>query len=805
MTMQHVGRVHLKRGYCGAPAHGSVLQRACACGQPVASAGECAACRQRRLDLQRQTGSAESPAAAPPAVREVLRSPGRALEPDTRAFMESRLGHDFSGVRVHTGARAAASARAVNARAYTAGSHVVFGSGHYRPVTTPGRRLLAHELTHVVQQRQGTAQAQTSTLTITAPGDAAEREAEHVAGATMAGAAPSPIRERAGGALARAVLDIDQIAADTDSFAGVRLPFNRSMIPIALLFALHGGHASGEIARAADYPTTFSAPADKTKPVATLPKADASPPLSNIAVEGHFFPSLLPVKGRALIIGGFHGDEQPGWQVTDALVAELSKPGAAAMLAFNTIIVPRLNAAAISDELAGVRMWRNRCNRQLVDLNRNFPTGNKPKDTDCVNTEGAPIQPEVQAVIDIIKKFKPDRIVSTHAITNPRSAGIFADPNQDPRAIELARGMASTLVHESDRPSNKLGPGAGDFNPVYPGDKPGVVGAGTSLGAWAPTAVAGKKTPVITIEAPGFKPLGSGPGDAARTVEGYLRPLRAFLGAPGDLATAADNDILADIDAFNAADKLAFLTGALPSKNAIFSRIKLRVDTAVAKLNAMKPPKPVKVVSWLRLATESLPGATPQAKIVFDKFFLTGSRARGWDTLPDQYFTDGDRSKGVDRAKWLASPAKERLDVILKFSSLPGASRHHWGTEVDLNSTEVVDWQAASGGKPEGKYHALGQWLPANAPKAGLVQVYTPGRSGGYSEEAWHYSYAPIAIGLRSRYKKEVNLQNDVVAKVVAEFQKRATAAGQTVPSDLESALKKINISDLVHNIGPGL
>jgi hypothetical protein len=407
--------------------------------------------------------------------------------------------------------------------------------------------------------------------------------------------------------------------------------------------------------------------------------------------------------------------------------------------------------------------------------------------------------------MDIITKFKPDRIVSTHAITNPRSAGIFADPNQDPRAIELARGMASTLVHASDRPHNKLGPGTGDFNPVYPGDKPGVVGAGTSLGAWAPTAVAGKTTPVITVEAPGFKPLGTGPGDSARTVEGFLRPLRAFLGAPGDLATAADRDILQDIDAFNAADKLAFLTGALPSKNAIFQRIKLRVDTAVAKLNAMKPPTRVKPVSWLRLATEALPGATPQAKIVFDKFFLTGRRARGWDTLPDKYFKNGDRSKGVDRTKWLATPAKERLDIILRFSSLPGASRHHWGTEVDLNSTEVVDWQPAVGGKPAGKYHALGQWLPINAPKVGLVQSYTPGRSGGYFEEAWHYSYAPIAIGLRTRYNKEVNLQNDVVAKVVAEFQKRATAAGEKVPADLESALKKINVSDLVNNIGPGL
>jgi outer membrane protein OmpA-like peptidoglycan-associated protein len=67
--------------------------------------------------------------------------------------MESRLGHDFGRVRVHTGPRAAESARSIDARAYTAGRDVVFDSGTYRPGTSAGKRLLAHELTHVVQQR----------------------------------------------------------------------------------------------------------------------------------------------------------------------------------------------------------------------------------------------------------------------------------------------------------------------------------------------------------------------------------------------------------------------------------------------------------------------------------------------------------------------------------------------------------------------------------------------------------------------------------------------------------------------------
>ena len=157
---------------------------------------------------RQQIGAAARPAVShraevPPVVHEVLRSPGQTLEPATRAFMESRFGHDFrqvpvappsadrvvapsdhpseqqadrlaaavaradapsaglprtrgfdfGDVRVHTDSRAAESADSLNARAYTVGQHVVFGAGEYSPASAAGRRLLAHELTHVVQQR----------------------------------------------------------------------------------------------------------------------------------------------------------------------------------------------------------------------------------------------------------------------------------------------------------------------------------------------------------------------------------------------------------------------------------------------------------------------------------------------------------------------------------------------------------------------------------------------------------------------------------------------------------------------------
>jgi uncharacterized protein DUF4157 len=88
----------------------------------------------------------------PPVVEEVVNSVGRPLEADTRALMEPRFGHDFGDVRLHFDDKAAQSANAVDATAFTLTNHIVFGQGQYQPRTEKGQRLLAHELTHVVQQ-----------------------------------------------------------------------------------------------------------------------------------------------------------------------------------------------------------------------------------------------------------------------------------------------------------------------------------------------------------------------------------------------------------------------------------------------------------------------------------------------------------------------------------------------------------------------------------------------------------------------------------------------------------------------------
>jgi len=184
------------------PARGGMLQRSCSCGARTVAGGECEACSRKRL--QGSAGSNSDTATVPPIVNEALSSPGQPLDSETRTFMETRFPHDFSGVplqaqtpatstlevnrpddtyeqqakqtandvmarsepaaestpvltdvRIHADSRAAESAQALNARAYTIGSHIVFDRGEYEPSTSKGRQLLAHELTHVAQQTGG--------------------------------------------------------------------------------------------------------------------------------------------------------------------------------------------------------------------------------------------------------------------------------------------------------------------------------------------------------------------------------------------------------------------------------------------------------------------------------------------------------------------------------------------------------------------------------------------------------------------------------------------------------------------------
>src|SRR3984893_8570267 len=158
------------------------------------------------MHLQKTAGNATVSAAleeqeTSPVKDVVGRGGGSPLDRDTRGFMESRLGADFSDVRVHTDGKATESARSVQAHAYTVGNDVVFQSDKYAPESASGKRLLAHELTRVVQQRSGPVDGSPAAggIQISHPSDRFEQAAETSADRRMSFAAPSAESHAAAG------------------------------------------------------------------------------------------------------------------------------------------------------------------------------------------------------------------------------------------------------------------------------------------------------------------------------------------------------------------------------------------------------------------------------------------------------------------------------------------------------------------------------------------------------------------------------------------------------------------------------
>lgn len=170
-----------------APTPVRVLQRQCACGSHAPHGAQCDGCRKERSALQRRPLGGREPSSVPPIVHDVLRSPGQPLDPGIRAAMEPQFGRDLSRVRVHAGPKAAESARAVDAAAYTVGRDIVWGPSAYAPQSAAGRRLLAHEIAHTVQQGSAATHGE---IEIGDSGSAAERQADAAAsrGASGVGA-----------------------------------------------------------------------------------------------------------------------------------------------------------------------------------------------------------------------------------------------------------------------------------------------------------------------------------------------------------------------------------------------------------------------------------------------------------------------------------------------------------------------------------------------------------------------------------------------------------------------------------------
>jgi GH24 family phage-related lysozyme (muramidase) len=169
------------------PLAAAMLQRKCAGARPSAGSCHCEACAKDKAGAGH--AAHDRAEAAPPIVHQVLNTSGQALDTATRGSMEQRFGHDFGRVRIHADGKADASARAVGASAYAVGPHIVFARGQYAPATRAGAMLLAHELTHVLQQP---ARARLGAIHLGEAGDAHEREADSIAARVMNDASAMP-------------------------------------------------------------------------------------------------------------------------------------------------------------------------------------------------------------------------------------------------------------------------------------------------------------------------------------------------------------------------------------------------------------------------------------------------------------------------------------------------------------------------------------------------------------------------------------------------------------------------------------
>ena len=117
------------------------------------------------------------PDARDPRIQNIRNTGGKSLEPALRTKLEQAFKHSFDHVRIHTSGADAESAQALNAHAFTSGSHIYFDAGQFNPGTHAGMELLAHELTHVVQFDQGRIRSQSSEMEVSKPTDAVEVEA----------------------------------------------------------------------------------------------------------------------------------------------------------------------------------------------------------------------------------------------------------------------------------------------------------------------------------------------------------------------------------------------------------------------------------------------------------------------------------------------------------------------------------------------------------------------------------------------------------------------------------------------------
>ncbi|MER6764810.1 MULTISPECIES: eCIS core domain-containing protein [Amycolatopsis] len=425
----------------------------------------------------------EAPAAAPPIVHEVLSSPGQPLAPDTQAVMGSELDCDFSEVRVHTDPRAAESAAAVDAAAYTVGQHIVFGAGRYQPLSAAGHRLLAHELAHTQQQSTAAAPAN---LRVGTAEDSTEPDARRVAAGGRAPVSAGPVMLRRSPLTDELTTDLrtggkggvftrlrarGPITQDPDLGPWIdrNFPGDTDDRWLAKELAAHGAEPRWTTGAFAERERRASAGHWDPEPGNIEASFDVGHGPNPI--QAFYFPGKT--NRHAMIVGGVHGTEAAGVQVVEMLLQILRTPdaqGKPRVPTFSVIVVPTLfpaNYAARSRQSPGG-----------IDPNRNLPArgkvasskvdehqgpidaNNNPVRPDAVapvdkehrplDAQNRPVLPENLVLLDLVDRFRPERIAMVHGVTGGPNAGVSTDPRPGHDQPAVTDKTGATVTPEGD-------------------------------------------------------------------------------------------------------------------------------------------------------------------------------------------------------------------------------------------------------------------------------------------------------------------------------------------------------------------
>ncbi len=708
-----------------------------------------------------------------------LRGGGQSLSVSERAFFEPRFGQDFSNVRLHTDARAAGTAHAVNAKAYTIGNDVVFGSGYYAPGTDGGRRLLAHELVHTMQQSGGGPRRLQRMPAVETDFQSTTSSAAaclvHLHGdERTAFAAAQNIRSR----YCTNLVFLRNSSRCVDIAPGCKADPNRIFDTAHPEKAFTDTCPCPAVGRWQRLTPREKARMSPTAVAALRARFDAGMNGLN-AFIGSVRPALATCRGGTgaapLPVVAFHNNT-PGAPLS---IDSYSRGGneSAATETDRTRLTP--TAAAATGSGSGSAAGGSSAPPAPV-ANPNV----QPEDPAVLRTDHDNFFLTTQPADFFTLRGGNYNVVLQS--TNPPDDGSLSVALRSDRYInfevedarENARGRQllamDITMGEAAMASLRIPPGPCAQPAAQPAPATGSPGSATAPAATTPAAtIPAATTPAATTPAPMPRETTTLVRETAYTASS--RGCRGFVDQTDfDAAKARWAVVIARMPVMAVLDWMVGRT-APPAAARREAQAQLNCMLAGLRASARANPTLLQLPSRFNIvrgyASDAAQSGIWNRKFRFEQWNRT--RAQFDRITPHAVSTCGPQI-GVAGSKWdpyndchrvcwgvLAPPASgpcmlpggarplnddERQQEILEASSAPGISRHHYGTDFDLFSVEPSDWQTAG---PSGLADEH-SWLARNASSYGFVQSFTPGSAAGmgYMPEDWHWSYMPIAQAL---------------------------------------------------------